>query len=72
MAERLADAPDRDPGALDVLAAAQAANGQYDRAAATAEQMITALGPTADPRLIAAARDRLALYRSGKAYVTGR
>ena len=64
-------ASDPDAGALDVLAAALAANGQFDRAAATAERMLAALGRDgADPRTLAAARDRLALYRSGKAYVS--
>ena len=64
-------ASDPDAGALDVLAAALAANGQFDRAAATAERMLAALGRDgADPRTLAAARERLALYRSGKAYVS--
>jgi tetratricopeptide (TPR) repeat protein len=60
---------DSDPGALDVLAAALAANGQFDRAVSIAERMLVVLGRDPDPRAIAAARGRLALYRLGKAYV---
>lgn len=70
MAEQLATkTTDSDPGALDVLAAALAANGQFDRAVKTAERMLVMLGTDSDPRAIAAARGRLALYRLGKAYV---
>ena len=58
-----------DAGALDVLAAALAANGQFDRAAETAERMLVILGRDGDPQAVSAARDRLALYRLGKAYV---
>jgi tetratricopeptide (TPR) repeat protein len=64
-------ASEPDAGALDALAAALAANGQFDRAATTAERMLVALGRDADPGMLAAARERLALYRSGKAYVSG-
>jgi tetratricopeptide (TPR) repeat protein len=59
----------RDPGALDVLAAAQAVNGQFDRAIQTAEQTLAALGNDADPQTVAAARERLRLYRSSTPYV---
>jgi tetratricopeptide (TPR) repeat protein len=59
----------RDASALDVLAAAFAANGQFERAAETAERTLAVLGAGGDARALAAARERLALYRSGKAYV---
>ena len=59
----------QDASALDVLAAALAANGQFDRAVETAERTLAVLGTGGDPRALSAARDRLALYRLGKAYV---
>ena len=46
-----------------------AANGQFDRAAETVERTLMLLGTAGDPGALAAARERLALYRSGKAYV---
>ncbi|HUR34776.1 MAG TPA: tetratricopeptide repeat protein [Vicinamibacterales bacterium] len=60
----------RDAAALDVLAAALAATGQFDRAVTTAEQTLTALGTTADPGTLSSARDRLALYRRRQIYET--
>jgi tetratricopeptide (TPR) repeat protein len=70
MAEQLVTrTADQDAGALDVLAAALAANGQFDGAVKTAERLLVVLGNDADPRTTAAARERLALYRSGKPYV---
>jgi tetratricopeptide (TPR) repeat protein len=60
---------DQDASALDVLAAALAANGQFDRAVKTAERTLLILGSDADPRTVAAARERLALYRQGTAFV---
>jgi tetratricopeptide (TPR) repeat protein len=66
--QAVARTSDPDAGALDALAAALAANGQFERAAETAERMLAVLGNDADQRTIAAARDRLALYRVGKAY----
>jgi tetratricopeptide (TPR) repeat protein len=69
-AERLAaTTSDQDASVLDVLAAALAANGQFDRAAETVERTLMLLGTAGDPGALAAARERLALYRSGKAYV---
>ena len=69
-AERLAaNTSGQDAGVLDVLAAALAANGQFDRAAETVERTLALLGTTGDPGALSAARERLALYRSGKAYV---
>jgi tetratricopeptide (TPR) repeat protein len=59
----------QDASILDVMAAAFAANGQFDRAVETAERMLVTLGSSGDPRAVSAARDRLALYRSGKPYV---
>jgi Flp pilus assembly protein TadD len=70
MAEQLAArTAEQDASALEVLAAALAANGQFDRAATTAERMLVILGGGDDPQATAAARDRLALYRLGRAYV---
>jgi tetratricopeptide (TPR) repeat protein len=60
----------QDAGALDALAAALAAGGQFERAVSTAERTLAVLGRDADPGTLAAARDRLARYRQGKAYVT--
>ncbi len=56
----------RDPEALDVLAAAYAAAGAFDRAMETADAALrlTAAGPTAD-----AIRARRALYAQHRAYV---
>ena len=67
--QSVARTADRDASALDALAAALAANGQFDRAVKTAERTLVVLGSDADPRTVAAARDRLALYRQGKRYV---
>ncbi|MEQ1912517.1 MAG: tetratricopeptide repeat protein, partial [Vicinamibacterales bacterium] len=61
----------QDAAALDVLAAALAAAGQFDRAVETGERTLAILGSEADPGTLAAARARLALYRQGKAYQTG-
>jgi Tfp pilus assembly protein PilF len=70
MAEQIvARTSGQDAGALDVLSAALAANGQFDRAAQTAERTLAALGNDADPQRVAAARERLRLYRSDMPYV---
>lgn len=70
MAERIvAKTSGQDAGALDVLAAALAANGQFERAAATAERMLVVLGRDADAATTATARERLKLYRAGQPYV---
>jgi tetratricopeptide (TPR) repeat protein len=68
--QAVARLPGPDAGALDALAAAQAVNGQFERAVETAERTLATLGNDADPETVAAARDRLRLYRSGKPYVT--
>jgi tetratricopeptide (TPR) repeat protein len=65
----MAKTSDQDATALDVLAAALAAAGQFDRAVKAAERMVEVLGRDADPHTVAAARERLALYRQGKPYV---
>jgi tetratricopeptide (TPR) repeat protein len=66
LAERAADLVEwRDPAALDVLAAAYAAAGRFDRAVATAD---TALGLGPPPLGQAAIRARRELYKAGKAY----
>jgi Flp pilus assembly protein TadD len=55
----------RDPVALDALAAAYAAAGDYNRAVATAE---AALALTSSSEAARAVRERLALYKEGKAF----
>ncbi len=57
----------RNPALLDVLAAAQAANGQFQMAAETARK---ALGLIRNPRQAEVVRARLALYEKGQAFVT--
>jgi tetratricopeptide (TPR) repeat protein/mono/diheme cytochrome c family protein len=60
---------DRVPELLDTLAAAQAAGGDFDGATATLERAVAlAEGGSAAP-YIPEFRDRIALYRSGRAYV---
>jgi Tfp pilus assembly protein PilF len=56
----------RHPGALDVLAAAQAAAGQFDLAVETCD---AALALKLDPSVAAAIRQRQALYREGRPFV---
>ena len=66
LAERAADlAGRRDASALDVLAAAYASAGSFDRAIALCEQALTMQPDTA---LAAAIRARLALYREHRPY----
>src|SRR5438067_2764421 len=66
LAERAADlAGRRDASALDVLAAAYASAGSFDRAIALCEQALT-MQP--DAALAAAIRARLALYREHRPY----
>jgi tetratricopeptide (TPR) repeat protein len=69
--QAVASTAGRDATALDVLAAALAATGEFDRAAATQERTIAALGSGSDQGAVAAARARLALYRERKVYQTG-
>jgi tetratricopeptide (TPR) repeat protein len=65
-AEQAADLTGRqDASALDVLAAAYAAAGQFDRAVAVSE---AALGMKPDAALAAAIRQRLELYRQHRPY----
>jgi tetratricopeptide (TPR) repeat protein len=57
-----------DPGAemLDVLAAAQAALGQFPEAARTAQQAVDKAAATAQPALVDAIQARLLLYKEGR------
>ena len=67
LAERAADLSDRrDPRVLDLLAAAYAASGDFDRAVATAQAALDLKPP--DP-IAAGIRDRQQLYRQQKALV---
>ena len=59
------------PELLDTLAAAQAANGDFEQAAETLERALTLAPGSSAAEYIAQFRQRLALYRSGKAYVDG-
>jgi tetratricopeptide (TPR) repeat protein len=56
-----------DPGGLDTLAAAYAAAGRSREAVETAEHALR-VARDGDPQLADAIRQRLALYRSGRAY----
>lgn len=58
------------PGAveLDVLAAAYAADGQYERAAETASAALARAEETGATHLVDAIRQRLALYRAGRPF----
>jgi len=68
LAERAASLTQhRDAGVLDVLAAAQAAGGHFDRAVASCDQAL-ALNPAAP--LAGAIRQRRALYGEHRAYVS--
>ncbi len=58
----------RDAGAVDVLAAAYAAAGNFDRAVATAEAALSLAGTGAGA---AAIRVRLDLYRQRRPFVAG-
>jgi tetratricopeptide (TPR) repeat protein len=67
-AEHAADLTRRaDASALDVLAAAYASAGQFDRAIAAGEHALTRMP---DEALAAAIRQRLTLYRQRRAYVS--
>ena len=59
------------PELLDTLAAAQAANGDFGGAAETLERALTLAPGGGAAQYIPQFRARLALYRSGKAYVDG-
>src|SRR5207244_12523740 len=67
LAERAADLSDRrDARVLDLLAAAYAASGDFDRAVATAQAALDLKPP--DP-IAAAIRDRQQLYKQRQALV---
>jgi tetratricopeptide (TPR) repeat protein len=57
------------PELLDTLAAAQAADGDFDGAAATLERAVTLAEGGSAARYLPEFRERLNLYRSGRAYV---
>lgn len=65
--EALGEFGESDPGALDTLAAAYAAAGRNTDAVDAAERALAAARET-DPELAAGIRERLGLYRSGRAY----
>jgi Flp pilus assembly protein TadD len=61
-----------DARTLDVLAAALAANGEFDRAVAAAENALAALAPDGAMTGAAGIRGRLELYRHRRPYVEDR
>jgi len=63
-----AAAGERDPQALDVLAAAFAEAGRLDDAVRAAERALELAGTSASPAATEAVRARIALYRSGRAF----
>lgn len=63
-----ADRATTPPGWLDTLAAAYAANNQFDDAVRTAEAALAAARAANDEKLTSAVTARLDLYRQGKAY----
>jgi tetratricopeptide (TPR) repeat protein len=67
-ASRAASLRPRDPAALDTLAAAQAANGDYDAAVASATHALALGEATGDAEWLAAVRTRIETYRSGRPY----
>ncbi|MCK4343124.1 MAG: tetratricopeptide repeat protein, partial [Phycisphaerae bacterium] len=58
-----------DPGALDTLAAALAANSKFAEAVATIEQAIALAEELGEPELAARFRARLELYQAGQPYL---
>ena len=64
-----AQAGGNEPNVLDTLAAALAANGQYEEAIRTVEQAIARAEQRAVPELIPPFRLRLALYKAGSPYL---
>jgi len=60
------------PAALDVLAAAYAETGQFDKAVATARKAIRLARATGNAALAAKLQKRLSLYEQGKPYHTER
>jgi tetratricopeptide (TPR) repeat protein len=59
--------PETTPALLDVLAATQAALGQFDTAAQTAQEALDKATASGDRTLIENVRNHLQLYRQGKA-----
>ena len=57
----------REPAVLDALAAAYAEAGRFPDAVSTAQKTLEMLSaPNANPQMVAAIRERLALYQAGK------
>jgi len=71
LAERIGRVTSDRAGALDLLAACQAAAGDFDRAVQTAGAALSA-APAGQSDLRDAIRDRIALYRSKRPYVLPR
>jgi len=69
LAQRVVERTNKqDPASLDTLAAAQAANGQFNMAAQTAQAAIDLADSLGNKPLAAAVRQRLPLYQQGKPY----
>ena len=60
------------PELLDTLAAAQAANGDFEQAAQTLERALALAAGGSAARYLPEFRQRLALYRRGEAYIDGK
>lgn len=69
LAEHLVASGATQPSALDTLAAAYAANGMYEKAIHVQEDAIKKLDETGEKELEAPLRERLELYKAGKAWV---
>lgn len=67
--QAVAQAPERSAGRLDTLAAALAANGQFERAATTMQEALELAAQTRAQELMETFRQRLELYKSGRPYV---
>ena len=71
-AQRIVEMTKRqDPQALDTLAAAQAASGQYEQAIQTAQAAIKLANSQDNKRLADAISRRLQFYQQGKPYRCG-
>jgi len=65
LAERAADLSNHQhPAILDTLAAAYAADGQYDKAVKTAEEALALTSAAKAKKLAGSIRDRLILYKA--------
>ncbi len=69
LARTAVELTNRDPSALDALAAACAAAGRFDEAVSVASEAAATARRTGATQQLADIERRLALYRAGRAYV---